>query len=167
LTKKTTENDLLSPNLRQGAYVGAFIGLISGIIEISIILIGSPLIKLAVTEYLTQQSPSALSLLPALWNRVLANSIVIVLIVATIAGGVAGVLFVAFMKRIPGRSTIRKSVFFSFSLLALSLLTAIPRYVDPKTISSITAASVALALIEYPLLGCLFGYLLNRRLKPR
>lgn len=88
-------------------------------------------------------------------------------------GCVLGFLFVSFKDHIPGSSVVRKSLVFSLILLAISSIFSLRGFFDPNVAKMfgsnaffhIQMASYAIALIEYPLIGCLFGYLLDQRLK--
>jgi hypothetical protein len=94
----------------------------------------------------------------------------------TIIGGVFGIIFVAFRKRIPGKSTVRKALVFAFSLWSIQFITSIlgylaqpPAYANlmKGMLFSLTIQGYLLTALEDVVLGCLFGYLLTRRLKPK
>lgn len=172
----------LPSDSRQGAVVGAFVGFIYGIVGATyayfIIL---PFVWLVFTASLSSkllESPKAPTVLPTVWNILVAVAVVGVPIMSVVMGTVFGVLFMAFRKKLPGRTIIRKSFVFSLILLAISLLVGLRSYLIPSRTSILDKATLAsmvslqvlgwtLALVEFPLLGYLFGYLLNRRLKPR
>ena len=86
-------------------------------------------------------------------------------------GLVLGAIFVESRKHIPGSSIIDKSVAFSFILMAIAvILSWRPGAKMPAiTIEQITLGSIFFAanFAPFPLLGWLFGYLLQRRLKPK
>jgi hypothetical protein len=171
----------LPSDTRQGAVVGAFVGFIYGIVGAAyayFILI--PFVWLVLTASLSSKfldSPKVLAALPTVRDILIAVVVVGVPIISVVMGTVSGVLFIAFRKKLPGRTIIRKSFAFSLILLAISLLIGLRSYLSPSvtilnkaTLASMVSFQVlgwALALVEFPLLGYLFGYLLNRRLKPR
>ncbi len=165
----------LPSDTRQGALVGAFVGLISGIVTATYAyFMVLPFVWSALTARMIE-SPEALVALSTIWNTFMIVVVVGVPIIDAIMGAVLGVLFVVFRKKLPGSTIIRKSVAFSLILIAIYVLIGLRSYFSPNRISildkatlatfhSMQVASHALILIEFPLLGCLFGYLLARRL---
>ncbi len=96
-------------------------------------------------------------------------------IISVIIGAVLGFLFVVFQKKLPGSTIIRKSVAFSLILLAIDFLIGISSFFVPNRTGTLSEVAVAKLyslrlvsygeiLVEFPLLGYLFGYLLSRRL---
>ena len=115
-----------------------------------------------------------MNFLPSLWNIVFAVVIVVTPIVGVILGAVLGVVFMAFRNRIPGSTIMRKSLVFSLCFIVLSLLLALRDYFNfsgraiyaaVPSFVSLEWISLAFTFVEYPVLGCLFGYLLQRRLR--
>jgi len=89
-------------------------------------------------------------------------------------GCILGAVFVKVKGHIPGSSITRKSIVFGFVLFAISFLLSLPSLVNPRvSLLSGTALyvfrleSFAVTIVAYPLLGWLFGYLLQRRLTPK
>lgn len=161
---------------RQGALVGAFIGLLAGIIgaiEFLFVLLPTivkDLIPLAVAHFPT--NPNVANLMTMFFY--LFGVAIVPLTVIT--GCVLGVLFVAVRNKIPGKSTIQKAVVFSMILWALQSIYEL-RYVlfpPPPEFASLTntmplsirVTLLGLGIVEYLTLGFLFGYLLDRRLRP-
>jgi len=122
------------------------------------------------------ESPEAL-VLPTVWNIMIAVVVVFVPIMTVIAGTILGVLFIALRQRLPGSTIMRKSVAFSLILVAIDFLfIGLTRFFRPNNMTnvfdkgtlavfySLQVVSYAVILVEFPLLGCLFGYLLSGRI---
>ncbi|MGA8903798.1 MAG: hypothetical protein WB661_02180 [Candidatus Bathyarchaeia archaeon] len=161
---------------RQGALVGAFIGFISGVYAATIAYF---IILRFIWPALTATMIQSLGMtLPTLWNILIAAVVIAVPITSVVMGTLFGVLFIVFRERLAGRTTIRKSVAFSLILCLISFLIGLRSYISPSRTSILNNATLAslrslqvlgwaLSPVEFTLLGYLFGYLLNRRLKPR
>ncbi len=165
---------------RDGALIGAFVGCIQGIISaIYLAKIFPPMIAVmmrALTAQMAQQSPEVLRFFPGFLHFLMEVVIVASPIIGVIMGCALGVLFVALRKKIPGSSIIRKSVAFSLILVAISAIGEVLNLFNPtgqmliltnSTFRVLMLTGFALVVIEYPILGFIFGYLLNRRLRAK
>lgn len=106
----------------------------------------------------------------SLSNTIMYGALVMVVPIMMLLSCILGVLFVKFRDHIPGSSIIRKSVVFALVLLAISLvptLSSFPGVIFGAEFFPLQMESYVLALVEYLLLGWLFGYLLERRLKSK
>jgi hypothetical protein len=110
----------------------------------------------------------------SLSNTVMYVALVMLVLIMMLFSCVIGVLFVKFKEHIPGSSITRKSVVFSLILLAISLAPGLRILLAPGTSAvygseffPLQMESYALTFVEYVVLGWLFGYLLERRLKPK
>lgn len=154
----------------QGAVSGAYVGLAHGIVSASVGIIFLSLLEPELTSFLAQEvGPRMLSELPTLWITAIALLIVFVPIIGVISGIVLGIVFVAFKAKIPGSSIIRKSVVFSLILCMIGFLIG---SLDLRRVSMVRTVLPSfyplwetLNLVQYPVFGYLFGYLLQRRLK--
>lgn len=161
---------------RQGALVGAFIGFISGIYAATIAYF---IFLRFIWPVLTPTIIQSLAMtLPTLRGILIAAVVIAVPITSVVMGTILGVLFIVFREKLPGRTIIHKSILFSLILCLISFLVGLRSYVSPSRTSFLNNATLAslrslqvlwwaLSPVEFTLLGYLFGYLLNRRLKPR
>jgi CBS domain containing-hemolysin-like protein len=162
---------------RQGAKIGALVGLVQGILNTSVGLVALYVMQPRLIALIVQVEGSrALAVFPTLWNLMLIVLIIGVPIVSILMGAAVGYLFVVFQHRIPGRSIIRKSLTVSLIFVAVSLLWNLRNLLDPRRMALMQAfwgTSVLLQygfvypLIEAPALGYLFGYLLQRKIRAK
>lgn len=170
----------VSSDSRQGALVGAFVGLIHGIVvAIVFYFVLFPVIMPLVTKQLENNprfasDPRFISALPrvlSILSTIMSVSVVLFVPIGALFGCVLGVLFVKFRRHIPSSSIVRKSMVVAFILVTISFLGILRNLLVPTTTIVFGAdffpsqlKSFALTLIEFPLLGWLFGYLLTRKL---
>lgn len=163
---------------RQGALVGGLVGFLHGIVAaVQSYFIIFPLLMPLITKQVTSDprfanNPQFLAEFLSLFNTIMYVAVVLVVPIMALLSCVLGVLFVKFKEHIPGSSIIRKSVVFALILMAISIVPGLPSFLDPRASAifgteffPLQMKSYALTLVEYPLLGWLFGYLLERRLK--
>ena len=168
---------------RQGALIGGVVGVVHGLmtaIEFQLILL--PVFMTTIPTMLKSNPrfaadprfaatfPKALSL----FNTILAVITVAIVPIGALIGCVAGVLFVSLREHIPGSSLVRKSLVFSLFLVVIAFVFSLRSILDPTTYATfgsqffqVQVKTFVFIVLEYPLIGCLFGYLLNRRLKQK
>jgi hypothetical protein len=109
------------------------------------------------------------------WSITVAEEAGNTLVVGIIGGCVLGYLFATLKTRIPGSTTIRKAVVFSLILTLIEVLLRVSPIFDSALLLSsygnsytlmIAATSVNLIVLN-PILGFLFGYMLDRTPKPK
>lgn len=172
-TKRKPKHQL--PNAtRQGILVGAMVGAIDGVVNTVVFYFAYfPLIMDALTKQLTSRYatiiPKALSMVDTIFR---VSILIAAPLIGALLGCVLGFLFVTFRKRIPGRSIVRKSLFVATILVALPSLNLLHSLLDPAArfvlgidFLPLQLEGFTMVVIMYPLLGYLFGYLLQRRLK--
>jgi len=178
--------------LRQGALIGAFIGFLYGVVaDIEYYVIMLPMFLKFVLSMITSDPRFAANpKLPEVINMVTNITYYIGLIVlplGAVIGCVLGVVFVALMQKIPGRTTVRKAVFFSMVLFAVtngySMLRNLLGYENSpevarvmstpqsslfmRTMTTMMFPLLAVNLLAFLSLGFLFGYLLDRKLRAK
>ena len=111
----------------------------------------------------------AVVLFNTVWNFITFVLLVVEPIFQAVMGAVLGFIFVVAMKKIPGKSVIQKSLVFSLILAGISICSSIVTYLRPYSTfpipTELTVLSFVVPLVEYPLLGWLFGFVLQRKLK--
>ena len=151
---------------RQGVIVGGFVGFLYGVYEaVQTYLTWFP----SYMAYMTSRLSTQLTVVTVISSLVLEGPAFALL------GCVLGRVFVKVKGRIPGSTIIRKSIVFGLILLAFTWLPSLwPSSVKGAVIVEPTPLQAALTFAFYvsnflvfPLLGWLFGYLLERRLKPK
>jgi len=129
-------------------WCGAFVGCIYGVVQFA-------------NYYLH------LSMSPILLDsqRLLIGAVGTVLLVPLLAvvGAILGAVFLRFEERIPSKSTLGKSLVFSLILMALLIIPRLGPLTLYIALHSAGLWYLALFLVEYLLLGCLFAYMLNRK----
>jgi len=150
--------------------VGAAVGLIHGIyVTIFAITLILPLIKpILLAESARRFGSRGVDFLNMIWNMTITFVIIGEPIFGVAIGAVIGYLFAVFVKRIPGKSLIQKSLFISLVLMGFSASTILIDYFRPRPQWSMPVGVLGLSFLvifEYPLIGCLFGFLLQRKLK--
>ena len=163
---------------RQGAVVGGFVGFLYGIYQaVQGYLTWFPsYMTYMISRISTQPSfASDPQLALSVVNVILYGGLVLSGPVFALLGYVLGKLFVKVKGRIPGSTIIRKSIVFGFILLTFTMLLNLgPSPTKGTVIVETSPLQSALQFVLYvssfvvfPLLGWLYGYLLERRLKPR
>jgi len=132
------------------------------------------IIKQLMSDPRFTSNPLLAAQFPSLLSTIMSVAMVVVVLMIALFSCVLGVLFVKFRQHIPGSSIIRKSMVFPFILMAISFILTLRSLLDPRAIAMFGTSlfplqieSSELALVEYLLFGWLFGYLLERRLKPK
>jgi hypothetical protein len=157
---------------------GVFVGFIQGLVIAGFGFTVLYMMQPQLAAFMVQENgPTILNLLPTIWDATVAVVVVSCVIFGVVMGAVLGVIFVAFRKKIPGSSLTRKSVVYSLIFSAISLLIVLRSFLDARTNAALAATLAPLIplrlaffvfpLVEYPALGYLFGYLLERRLKAK
>jgi len=145
---------------RQGAVIGGFVGLLYG----AFYTISWYIVFPEVSAILPKSAPTLFSSTHVLFAVASPPT-------CGLFGAVLGVMFVKFRKHILGTSIIEKSVIFGFILMTISFILSLrPGMRVPSihfTAEQYTLGSVLVVAnyVALPLLGWLFGYLLQRRLK--
>jgi len=170
-----------SPRItRQAALVGGLVGVVHGLItaiEFQLILL--PVFMTTIPIMLKSNprfaDPRFVANLPKVLSML--NTIFTILTVAIVPFGaligcVAGVLFVSLREHIPGSSLVRKSLVFSLILVAIAFIFNLRGVLEPDAHATfgpqffqVQLRMFVITLLEYPLIGCLFGFLLERKLK--
>jgi hypothetical protein len=167
--------------IRQGMVVGAFVGFLYGIVAaLQFYFTMLPFILPLITRQLLSDpnianNPEYVAGMPgflSLLNTMMYCAVVLIIPIEAVFGCMLGLLFVKCRNHIPCNSVIGKSVAFSIILVAISLVFGLPSFFNPKA-STVFGAnffplqiqSYIVNIVTFPLLGLLFGYLLNRRLK--
>ena len=162
---------------RQAALVGGIIGVIHGVVVavqfnlmLPVIIPLLPAIISSDPRYadLRGTLPKIMSLV----TPILSVVALVAILLGALMGCVLGVLFVSLRDHIPGSSILRKSLVFSLILLTISFILSLRSLVFYGMVATIQTVFLRLRLemyatmlIEFPLLGCLFGFLLDRKLK--
>jgi hypothetical protein len=168
---------------RQGAVVGALIGSLHGIASaILTYFVMFPLImplitKAIVSDRRVASDPRVVAMLPELIrlvNTIMYVSLGLAIPFGAILGCMLGYLFVKVKNHIPGSSIIRKSMVVSVIWIGVSSLGVVISLLEPRTtvflgtsMLTLQMKSFASTIVLYLLLGWLFGYLLDRRLKSK
>jgi xanthosine utilization system XapX-like protein len=146
---------------RDAALIGGLTGLLHGILnafELQYLLL--PMIMPIVTSQILERNPNASTMLPTVWNTLMSIILFFVVAFSLVIGIVLGIVFVSLKERIPGSSTILKSLTFSLILLAVQLVSGLGTLSIAAYLS--TAINLDLiSIVEFPLLGLLFGCLLE------
>ena len=162
---------------RQSAVVGGFVGFLYGMVTtVQTYFTTFPFFMAYMTRRVASNPTFASNLQSALniINTAMYVSLLMITPMLAVLGYLVGILFVKFKGHLPGSSIIRKAVVFSLILFAISFIPTLRSLLDPRVTAAfgagffpLRAESYALTLAEYLLFGWLFGYLLQRRLKPK
>jgi len=160
---------------QQGGKVGALVGFLHGCIAAGWTYFIIPptmsimVRRMASDPFFASHQQSILTMFNTIFNVV----VILLIPISAVLGYLFGILFLKIEGRIPGSSIIRKSIVFGFLLLAVTLVMSLRYVFDLKSpayypeLFPLQVEGWTISLIEYPLLGWLFGYLLQRRLKPK
>ena len=166
---------------RQGALVGGTVGAIHGVVlslQLNFIILP---VLIPFVPMIVSSDPRLADLggsLPTMmsWITPILTAISILDIpIGALTGCVLGVVFVSLREHIPGSSTLRKSLVFSLILFTIYFILSLRQFLSPL-LQNETLRAVAFrlhlemyvtTLIEFPVLGYLFGFLLERKLKPK
>jgi hypothetical protein len=152
--------------IKDAALPGAIVGLIHGIInamEYQYLLF--PSIMPLIAARMAERNPNASAVLPAIMTVLGPVILLFVVIFSVVLGIVLAMAFVSLRKNIPGASMIRKGLVFSIILLAVQLITGLGSFSIPSYAQTAISLDI-ISIIEFPLLGLLFGYLLGKKTKP-
>jgi uncharacterized paraquat-inducible protein A len=151
--------------IRDAALPGGLVGLFHGIINaIEYQYLLFPSIMPIIAARMAEQNPNASAMLPAIMTFLGPVILLFVVIFSVVLGIVLAIAFVSLRKSIPGGSMIRKALVFSIILLAVQMITGLGSF----SVESYAQTAISLdiiSIIEFPVLGLLFVYLLGKKTK--
>jgi len=151
--------------IRDAALIGALVGVLHGIVnavEFQYLLL--PTMIPIMMSQISQQNPNASAMLPVLSSLLVPMILFFAVIFSVVLGVALAIVFVSVRNTIPGSSTLRKAFVFSIILLALEIILGLGSF-SIATYGSTAISVDIISVVEFPLLGLLFGYLFEMKTK--